>query len=156
MASTHSGLYALALTAATVVGGSLVSTTRHGTPEALPAPEMVRGEVIVFNDNGAWLWFEDERAVVDQASGTLLVSSVANAAGSGGVDRDGSVELVTYNLASGTADQVVLHAGLEADDHDSAALYVRADGRIVAMYSRHSTDRLSRWRVTRNAGDPTA
>ena len=41
--------------------------------------------MIVLNDNGAWSWFEDERAVVDPATGTLLVSSVASATGDGGV-----------------------------------------------------------------------
>jgi hypothetical protein len=35
----------------------------------------------VVNDNGAWSWFEDERAVIDPANCTLLVSSVANGGG---------------------------------------------------------------------------
>jgi hypothetical protein len=116
-----------------------------------PAPDPV-----VLNDNGGWSWFEDERAVIDQAHGTLLVSSVANASGTGGRLRDGNVEVVAYALATGRAERTVLHAGLEADDHDSAALYVRPDGRYVAMYSKHTTDRLTRWRMSRDAGDGTA
>ena len=67
--STHVCLCALAFTA-TAVGGdraALASCDAHPP-------------VIVFNDNGGWSWFEDERAVVDTSTGTLLVSSVANAA----------------------------------------------------------------------------
>ena len=58
--------------------------------------------------------------------------------------RHGNVEIVAYDLASGV-DAAVRAAPptCEADDHDSAALYVRPDGRYVAMYSRHNTDRLS-------------
>src|SRR5262245_4072731 len=74
-----------------------------------PAPDPV-----VLNDNGGWSWFEDERAVIDQAHGTLLVSSVANASGTGGGLRDGNVEVVAYELATGRAERTVLHAGLEA------------------------------------------
>jgi hypothetical protein len=110
-------------------------------------------EPIVFNDNGAWSWYEDERAVVDEATGTLLVSTVADDGGTGGTARAGNVEVVAYNLATGTTRRTVLHAGLQADDHNSAALFVRPDGRYVAMYSRHETDRLTRWRVSRRGGD---
>jgi hypothetical protein len=41
----------------------------------------VAGTLIQFNDNGAWSWFEDERAIVDAAAGKILVSSVGNSAG---------------------------------------------------------------------------
>ncbi len=142
--SVHVCFCALALTA-TVVSGDAASAACD--EQAL--------RVVVFNDNGAWSWFEDERALIDPVAGTLLVSSVADAAGSDGPARDGNVELVAYDLVSEEVDRVVLHAGLEADDHDSAALYVRADGRYLAMYSRHATDAASRWRVTRDPADPT-
>ena len=101
----------------------------------------------MFNDNGAWSWFEDERAVVDEFGGVLLVSSVANGSGSGGAARHGNVEVTTFDLAETSTERTVLHANLEADDHDSAALLVRPDGRHLAMYSRHNTDGYSRWRI---------
>ena len=128
-----------------------VPTTRCGAPDRVAGS----GQVILFNDNGAWSWFEDERAVIDPATGTLLVSSVANAAGFGGAARDGNVEVVAYDLATGTSNRTVLHAGLEGDDHNSAALYVRPDGRYLAMYSKHDTEQVSRWRITRQPRDPT-
>ncbi len=136
---------------AVAVGGPLVDGSCDAADRSAGTPE-----VIVFNDNGAWSWFEDERAVVDAAGGKLLVSSVANAAGTGGSSRDGNVEVVAYDLATGAVERAVLHPALQADDHNSAALYVRPDGRYVAMYSKHATDRLSRWRVTDRPGDVTA
>ena len=75
-------------------------------------------DLIVFNDNGAWSWFEDERAVVDEFGGVLLVSSVANGSGSGGAARHGNVEVTTFDLAETSTERTVLHANLEADDHD--------------------------------------
>ena len=79
----------------------------------------------MLNDNGAWSWFEDERAVVDPVRGTLVVSSVADASGTGGTTRDGNVEVVVHDLATGDTRREVLHAHLQDDDHNSAALYVR-------------------------------
>ena len=32
---------------------------------------------VLLNDNGAWCWFQDERAIIDPANKTLLVGSVA-------------------------------------------------------------------------------
>jgi hypothetical protein len=150
---TRRGSRALAI-AAILIAIAAVSG-RSGPPDRLRTVRTPVLDPIVFNDNGAWSWFEDERAVIDRATGTLLVSSVANASGTDGRSRDGNVEVVAYHLATGVAERTVLHAGMEADDHDSAALYVRADGRYVAMYSTHTTDHLTRWRVSRRTGDGT-
>jgi hypothetical protein len=125
-------------------------------PAQAPKQPFVRGTLTTFNDNGGWSWFEDERAVVDRARGLLLVSSVANGHGAGGADRHGDVELVAYDLATGAARRVTLHHGLEGDDHNSAALLVRPDGRYLAAYSRHNSDRLTRWRVSSRPGDAIA
>ncbi|MPY89072.1 MAG: hypothetical protein GEU99_14225 [Luteitalea sp.] len=112
------------------------------------------GDVIVFNDNGAWSWFSDERAIID--NGKLIIGSVADASGAGGAARDGNVEVTTYDLASGQITRTVLHAGLEADDHDSPALVVLPDGRYLAMYAKHHKDTLSRYRISAQPGAATA
>ena len=49
------------------------------------AVDEVAGDLIVFNDNGAWSWFEGERVVFDSNRGKLLLSSVANSDGPHGV-----------------------------------------------------------------------
>jgi hypothetical protein len=116
----------------------------------------VAGSLILFNDNGAWSWFEDERAIVDAAAGKIVVSSVAAAAGSGGVGRSGDVDVASLDLATGEVNRFVLNAGLQADDHNSAALWRRPDGRYLASYSKHGSDNLTRWRVSSNPGDITS
>src|SRR5215212_2979582 len=42
------------------------------------AADDVAGDLIRFNSNGGWSWFEGEQAIIDSARGKILVSSVAN------------------------------------------------------------------------------
>lgn len=115
----------------------------------------VAGDMILFNDNGAWSWFEDERAIVDVAAGKIIVSSVANSSGTGGAARHGDVEVASHDLSTGALAQFTLSDNLQADDHNSAALWRRPDGRYVALYAKHGSDQLTRFRVSSNPGDMT-
>lgn len=110
----------------------------------------------VLNDNGAWCWFQGERAVVDARAGLLLVGSVAAPEGAGGEARAGNIEVTALDLAGGRTERHVLHEQLEADDHDAPALLIRPDGRYLAMYTKHGADSLSRWRVSVRPHDPSA
>ncbi len=112
-------------------------------------------EPLLLNDNGGWSWFEDERAVIDSARCRLLVSSAVDAGENGPTERDGDVEVVAYDQSTSLPMRSTLHDGQFGDDHNSAALYVRSDGRYLAMYSLHDTDSLTRWRVSRRPGDVT-
>jgi BNR repeat-containing family member len=137
-----------------VVSLAAVFTTPPGAATTHATLPVASGaEPLLINDNGGWSWFEDERAVVDLDRCTLLVSSVASASGSGGEERDGNIELVSHDLVSATTMRSTLYLGPSGNDHNSAALYVRRDGRYVAMYSLHDTDTLTRWRVSRRPGD---
>lgn len=91
-------------------------------------------EPAVLNDDGAWCWFEDERAIV--ADEMLFVGTIAS--GHLDVRRRGNVEVTSYDLATGEIRRGVLHENFQADDHNSPALLERPDGRILAAYSRHS------------------
>jgi hypothetical protein len=124
----------------------------------------VAGPLITFNDNGAWSWFEDERVIVDTAAGAagkIIVSSVAYVDDGNGEactlsSRDCDVEVVSYDIATKTVSSpFTLSDGLQADDHDSAGLLKLPDGRYLASYSKHSNDRLVRWRVSA-VGDATS
>src|SRR5436305_14023200 len=79
----------------------------------------VAGDLIELNDNGAWSWFMDERAIVDR--GKLIVGSV-RAVGSFRSHADdpnwGNVEVSVHDIASGATNRVVLHRHFEQDDHD--------------------------------------
>jgi hypothetical protein len=110
---------------------------------------------LLLNNNGAWCWFQDERALIDPANNTLLVGSVASPEGPGGSERGGNIEVAILNLGTGERNVHVLHEHLEADDHNAPALLIRPDGRYVAMYAKHKTDNYSRWRVSVRPHDAT-
>lgn len=110
------------------------------------------GPLITLNNNGAWSWFQDERAIMDGSK--LLVSSIANASGLGGSARDGNVDVVGYDFASRRRTFFTL-ADIVPDDHNSAALMIRPDGKYLAVYGNHGSDNLTRWRVSSNPGDAT-
>ncbi|CAN5262863.1 hypothetical protein BH09ACT11_BH09ACT11_10920 [soil metagenome] len=114
--------------------------------------DQVRGPLVEFSANGGWCWYQDERVVVDRSTQTLLVGSVANRDGLRGEQRGGNVDLTAYT-ADGQVQTTVLHRGLENDDHVAPALWVRPDGRYLAMYTKHRTDRLVRYRISRNPHD---
>jgi BNR repeat-containing family member len=121
-----------------------------------PTPQAAPKTIVQFNDNGAWCWYQDPRAVVDQTTNTLLVGSVANSAGLDGRERSGDIDLVSYHLATGRSERFVLHYHLQPeDDHNAPALLIRTDGRYVAMYSKHNQEATSYWRVTTRPHDAT-
>jgi len=123
------------------------------------APQSDRGpyppqSFITLNDNAGWCWFQDPRVIVD--GDKLIASTVSDDAGPRGEARKGNVELAVLDLNTLQSERVVLHEKLEDDDHNAAALYVRPDGRYLAVYGKHNTDRLMRWRVSTKPGDATA
>ena len=86
-------------------------------------------------------------------AGKIIVSSVADSSGTLGATRDGNIDVAALDLQTGAVDRFVLRAGLEDDDHDSAALWRHPDGRYLAMYSRHGGDNFTRYRISTNPGD---
>ncbi len=111
--------------------------------------DFVVGELITLNDNGAWSWFMDERAIV--ADGKLIVGSV-RAVKDFRAGRDdpnwGNVEVSVLDLARHKAEHVVLAEHFEQDDHDNPALLELADGRILAVYTRHAVERIVFYRIS--------
>jgi hypothetical protein len=128
-----------------------------GTPPAgLPAiplpPDIVAGNLVQFNDNGNWTWYCDERSVVDKARGRLVIGSNASGAGFNGPTRVGDVETVIYDMGTGAWQRYTLKDGASdpgafyADDHNVPGLLVRPDGKYLAWYSAHNTERTNYWR----------
>jgi len=111
-------------------------------------------EIITFNDNGGWCWFQDERAIVHE--GKLIIGSIANAQGVDGAERGGNIEVTTFDLAGRKhISRVTLHTHLENDDHDVPALLVLPNGHFLAVYATHGRDRLIRTRISAYPGDAT-
>src|SRR5256885_4064163 len=108
----------------------------------------VAGKLIPLNDNGAWSWFMDERAIVHDNK--LIVGSV-RAVGDYRNDREpdwGNVEVSVYDLASGAVGRTVLHRHLQQDDHDNPAFLALPDGRYLAVYTQHGVERRIYYRVS--------
>jgi hypothetical protein len=109
--------------------------------------------MIEMNDNAGWCWFQDERALI--VGGDLIAGTVADDSGIGGSDRKGNIELSVFDLEALSSRRVVLHEGLEDDDHNAPALLMLPDGNILAAYGRHGSDSQMRWRVTERSDDLT-
>ncbi len=112
-------------------------------------PNAVAGEPFAITDDGGWCWFEDPRAVVHD--GAVIVGTVAM--GTTDQRRRGNVEVHSYDLATGHTRAAVLHAKFQADDHNSPALLVRPDGRLLASYAKHGNERFHHIRVGEKPGD---
>ncbi len=107
--------------------------------------------------NGSWCWFEGERAVVDSENPDgplLLAGTVSFTPGAKGPEA-GDIDLLWRNLKTGEQGTFELHDRLAQDDHNSPALWIRPDGRYIAMYAKHGSDPYSRYRIS-EAHDPTS
>ncbi|TWT87489.1 hypothetical protein Mal64_30280 [Pseudobythopirellula maris] len=108
---------------------------------APPASDVVHGSLIQFNQNGAWSWYQDERAIVDRERGELIVGSTPNFAGLGGQGVDGQIQTVHVNL-SDRSRTLHVHNDIESygasDDHNVPALLKKEDGDILAFYTGHN------------------
>lgn len=102
-------------------------------------------EVATIEGNGIWTWFTDPRAVY--YNGNTYI---------GWVNSSGSIGITKYNHTSRSSSSFILSASLEVDDHDNAAILIRPDGRILAMYGKHNDTSGFRYRISTNAEDITA
>jgi hypothetical protein len=126
----------------------------HLSPAPKQPADQIAGNLITFNDNGAWCWYQDRRVIIDPANQTMLISSIADSAGADGARRTGNVELVTYQFATGARQRIVLHQNLQPeDDHNTPSLLIRPDGKYLAMYATHNQDNYSYWRISTRPHD---
>lgn len=108
---------------------------------AQPPRDTVHGELIQLNPNGAWSWFQDERAIVDTQRNELIVGSIANQGGVGGHAVDGEVQVTHYNLETGERRIVTLGVVKSygaGDDHNVPALLKKQDGDVLAFFAGHN------------------
>jgi len=102
--------------------------------------DIVYGDLVQFNDNGAWCWYQDERAVVDTIGGNLIVGSIASDSGCGNLPRFGNVEAVVFDFQSMIGQRNVLRQGngqFYCDDHHAPGILVRPGGKYTAFYAAH-------------------
>jgi BNR repeat-containing family member len=99
---------------------------------------------VVLSDDGGWCWFQSPRAIFH--GDHLTIGSLP----SGWKDpaRKGDVEVIDYNLRTQQTSAFELHDRLELDDHDSAALMIRPDKGLLALYAKHGTENHFYYRVS--------
>lgn len=115
---------------AAATGGA--TGTGGQTCPALPTAAVASKDIIEFNDNGGWCWYQDERAVVDAKGGKFVIGSVAS-----GGSRDSDQEVVIYDVASGSKKKSTLESDLNVDDHNAPAFVVNPDGTYAAIWATH-------------------
>ena len=112
------------------------------------AHDIVNGNLIQFNDNGSWCWYQDERALINSVTDKLILGSNASGSGSGGSPRNGVDQAVFYDLQNKTGTRYDLwKSGAGCDDHDAPGFILRPDGKYLAMYSAHYDMYDSRYRI---------
>jgi len=95
----------------------------------------VNGELLEFNDNGGWCWYQDERVIVDRENGKLIIGSVAS-----GGQRDKRVEVTHWDIATKTKQLHHIGTMSYTDDHDVPAIVQRPNGGYIAMWAGHNDD----------------
>ena len=115
--------------------GGLGSGGSQSACPALAPATIAAKDIIQFNDNGGWCWYQDERALVDTKAGKFIIGSVASSETD--TARNSDQEVVIYDIASGDKKKYTLQADLNPDDHNAPAFVVRPDGKYVATWATH-------------------
>ena len=110
------------------------------SPET-PKTQETQEQFKVFARNGGWCWFQDPRAIIHDSK--LIVGSL-----SGSGEEAGDVRVSVYDLAKNSdLGTVILNRGLQCDDHNAPAFYVRPDNRVLAVYAKH-VDPIHHYRIS--------
>lgn len=124
------------------IAGLIALGTASACGDAAQSGEpYVAGSLLTLNKNGAWSWFMDERVIVHD--GKLIVGSVRAI---GDYDASeifanaGNVEVAVMDLETKEVGKHVLFERLQQDDHDNPSFLPRADGGLLAIYSKHRVD----------------
>ena len=104
---------------------------------------MANEKIITFNDDGGWCWFQDKRTLMTEHH--LIIGSFDS--GNKDKNRQGNIELTSYDLKAHKIDRFILHHENEihkkidwCDDHCAPALLVCEDNHILTAYSKHHKD----------------
>ena len=86
------------------------------------------GDGIEIAPDGAWTWFNDERAIVHQ--GSLF---------SGYVKTNGTFGITRHDLTTGENFHMIISTATsqQQDDHDNPSITALPDGKLMVLYSKH-------------------
>jgi hypothetical protein len=86
------------------------------------------GNSLLMTANGAWTWFNDERAIFHQ--GSLFIGYVRN---------NGQYGVTRYNPATNESSDMIISTATsqQQDDHNNPSITVLPDGKLMALYAKH-------------------
>jgi len=94
---------------------------------------------ITFMKAGGWCWYQDPRGIIK--NGKLVIGGLNG--------QNGDVKVAVYDLKAGKdLGTVTLHAQFERDDHDVPVFFARPDGSLLAVYARHSKEKIHYYRIS--------
>lgn len=99
-----------------------------GTAGSPPPPVVLPGGSVEIAPDGAYCWFQDERAIWHQ--GSLYA---------GYVKSDGHYGVSRYDLATGDTHHMIISTAtsMQKDDHNNPSITVLPDNRLLVVYSQH-------------------
>ena len=89
------------------------------------------GNALAVAPDGAWTWFNDERAIFHE--GSLFT---------GYVKGDGQFGITRYDPAANRSFHMILStaASRQQDDHDNPSITALPDGKLLVLYSNHGSE----------------
>lgn len=108
-------------------------------------PAAAQTNFAVLTPDGAWTWFNDPRAIWHNG---LLYFGYVRAA-------DGKTALSVFDPATGRTTYLWNSGFTQRNDHNNPGLLALADGRLLAIYSRHLTDQYFSFRTSATTNPST-
>jgi len=93
-------------------------------------------QIIQLAADGAWTWFNDERAIIDDEN--IIIGSL---------DSQGVARVDVYNTKSKNRLAYPLSSWQSKDDHDNPALLKLNNGQLLACYAKHNREKQWYWRI---------
>ena len=101
--------------------------------------DYVDSKMYEFIGDGAWCWFQDERAVVDTKKEKLVIGSANTKSG---------VDLIIFDIKEKKVESKKGFGGLEyTDDHNSPGLLVAPNGNYLALWNHHYDKHNTRYSI---------
>lgn len=101
--------------------------------------DYVDSKMYEFIGDGAWCWFQDERAVVDTEKEKLIIGSANTKSG---------VDLIIFDIKEKKVESTKGFGGLAyTDDHNSPGLLVAPNGNYLALWNHHYDEYNTRYSI---------
>ncbi|XMO85158.1 glycoside hydrolase family 88 protein [Algibacter sp. AS12] len=92
-----------------------------------------------FMEDGGWCWYQDPRVIISNEK--LIIGGLSG--------QSGDVRVGVFDLKSEQQDStLVLHEKLQVDDHNVPALHRRSDGSILAMWAKHTSEKIHYYNIS--------